>query len=85
MLTTAYFIVAEGVTNALKHARPTRLTIRAGRRDDGRLLVEVEDDGAGVPAEGVELTTLRDRVGAVGGSLELTAQAPQGTVLRAVL
>jgi len=84
-LTTAYFIVAEGVTNALKHAQPTQLAVRAHRRDDGRLLVEVEDDGRGSPAQGTELTTLRDRVGAIGGSLELAGRDPQGTVLRAVL
>lgn len=84
-LTTAYFIVAEGVANALKHAAPSRMAIRAVRRDDGRLLVEVEDDGRGTPPGTAELTTLRDRVGALGGHLELCDRAPSGTVLRAVL
>lgn len=84
-LATAYFIVAEGVTNALKHAQPTQLAVRARRRDDGRLIVEVEDHGRGSPVPATELTTLRDRVGAIGGSLELAGRNPQGTVLRALL
>jgi signal transduction histidine kinase len=85
VLTTAYYIVAEGVTNALKHAHASHVGVQARTRSDGRLVVQVHDDGRGGAAGRADLTTLRDRVDALGGTLELLDRQPTGTVLRAVL
>jgi signal transduction histidine kinase len=77
---TAYFVVAEAVTNARKHARPSFVSVRVGETR-GTLRVEVADDGAGgariTPGSGLE--GLRDRVEAVGGRLEIASEPGRGT------
>jgi signal transduction histidine kinase len=45
---TAYFVVAEALTNAAKHARAGEVTVRIARRGD-LLVVEVADDGSAAP------------------------------------
>ena len=59
----AYFIASEGLTNAVKHARATLVTLRA-ERGDGNLVISVRDDGIGgaAPADGSGLRGLADRV-----------------------
>jgi signal transduction histidine kinase len=81
--TTAYFLVAEGLTNAAKHARCTRADVRVSA-GDGLLTVEVRDDGVGGtdPAAGSGLRGLADRVSALGGTLEIESPPGQGTVVR---
>jgi signal transduction histidine kinase len=80
---TAYFVVAEAVTNALKHAHANRIVV-AVRATDGCLTVEVRDDGlGGVPQHG--LTSLRDRVHSLGGSFGVDSAPGLGTTVRAVL
>ncbi|MFF7726672.1 sensor histidine kinase [Streptomyces sp. NPDC008001] len=84
---SAFYLVSEALTNVLKHAAATHVTIRMAR-DDGRLLVEVHDDGSGFPTEttsGSGLTGMRDRIEAVGGELTITSGAGTGTVIRARL
>jgi signal transduction histidine kinase len=44
--TAAYFVVCEGLTNAVKHARAERVALRVAR-EDGRYVVTVTDDGIG--------------------------------------
>ncbi len=69
----AYFLVCEGFTDAPKHSRAERVTVRLHRRD-GRLDVDVSDDGAGFDPERTELGGLRgleDRVDALGGTLRV--------------
>jgi signal transduction histidine kinase len=82
----AYFVVAEALTNVAKHAQATQCEIRC-RREDGRLIVEVWDNGKGGAAanEGGGLAGLRDRVEALDGLLRV--DSPQGgpTLLRAEL
>jgi len=80
----AYFVVAEALTNVAKYANATRATVRAAR-DDGRLVVEVSDDGVGGadPANGSGLRGLADRVSALDGVLEVRSAKGAGTVLRA--
>ena len=82
----AYFVVAEALTNAAKHARAAEIGVRIARHRD-LLIVEVIDDGAGGadPARGSGLRGLADRVAAVDGRLSVTS--PQGgpTVIRAEL
>jgi signal transduction histidine kinase len=83
----AYFLVSEAVTNALKHADATELTVRV-RVEGANLRIAVEDDGlgfeAGAGAHG-GLIHLRDRVNALGGTLQLVSEPGQGTAVTAVL
>ncbi|QLE75239.1 sensor histidine kinase [Streptomyces rectiverticillatus] len=84
---SAFYLVSEALTNVLKHAGATHVTIRMAR-SGGRLLVEVRDDGAGFPTEttrGSGLTGMRDRIEAVGGELTITSGTGTGTVIRARL
>jgi PAS domain S-box-containing protein len=79
----AYYVVAEGLANAQKHAG-ARSVLVGVRTDDGSLLVEVEDDGVGgADEEGSGLRGLADRVEALGGTLALESPAGGGTRLRA--
>lgn len=80
-----WFFVCEGLTNAMKHAAPTRVLVTIARTGD-RLAVEVRDDGRGGARErdGGGLQGLRDRVAAIGGVIDVSAGRP-GTVLRAEL
>ena len=82
----AYFVVAEGLTNVLKYAQAGRATIRA-RYDGDDLLVEMEDDGVGGADErkGTGLQGLRDRVGALDGTLSVTSPEGGGTLVRACI
>jgi signal transduction histidine kinase len=84
--TAAYFVVAESLTNAAKHAGAgARASVRV-RDGDGRLLVDVSDDGeGGADAGGSGLTGLRHRVEALDGDLVVTSPAGSGTTIRAEL
>jgi PAS domain S-box-containing protein len=78
---TAYFIVAEALTNVVKHARATRAEITA-RVQDGRLHVQVRDDGAGgARAEGPGLLGLGDRLAALDGRLRIYSPPGSGTLI----
>lgn len=83
---TAYFVAAEGLANATKHAPSSTVRMSATRRGD-RLVVEVSDDGAGGadPALGSGLVGLSDRVSALGGTFVLDSPRGGGTCLRAEL
>jgi signal transduction histidine kinase len=83
---TAYFVVAEALTNAAKHARAAEIGVRIARHRD-LLIVEVADDGAGGadPAKGSGLRGLADRVAAVDGRLTVTSPSGGPTVIRAEL
>jgi len=82
---SAYFIIAEALTNVVKHARATRATVTAAVADD-RLTVEVSDDGVGgTDREGHGLTGIADRVDALGGQLTIRSAESQGTALVARL
>jgi signal transduction histidine kinase len=83
---SVYYIVAEALTNAAKHARAATVSIRAEVTGQW-LRVEVTDDGAG-GAEvggGTGLVGLKDRVEALGGRLRLNSPAGGGTSLIAEL
>ena len=83
--TAAYFVVAEALANAAKHADASRITVRLARAAD-RLVVEVVDDGrGGADLAGSGLLGLRRRVEALDGTLAVTSPAGGGTVLRAEL
>lgn len=78
---SAYFIVAEALTNVVKHARATRAVVKAGV-EDGVLALEVRDDGVGgADPEGLGLVGIADRVDALGGGMSITSAKGEGTVL----
>lgn len=82
---TAYFIVAEAVTNVVKHAKAshTRVIVAA---DADSLTIQVIDDGqGGADPRGSGLIGLADRVDASNGNLLLTSPAGEGTTLRVTL
>jgi len=84
--TAAYFIACEGVTNAAKHARATRLDLEV-REVGGRLVLKVTDDGIGGAAlrDGGGLVGVSDRVAAHGGRLSIESSPGTGTTLVAEL
>ena len=82
--TTAYFVVAEALTNASKHANSDRIEVRVAG-GHAHTVVEVRDDGAGGvdSARGSGLSGLADRVSALGGTLEIESPVGVGTTIRA--
>ncbi|WP_236050076.1 sensor histidine kinase [Paractinoplanes ovalisporus] len=84
--TTAYFVIAEALTNVVKHAKAGRAWVRVGLTD-GILRVEVGDDGVGGArtGSGSGLTGLFDRVEARGGQLLVRSAPGQGTTIEAIL
>jgi signal transduction histidine kinase len=82
--TTAYFLVAEALTNASKHADSDRIEVRVAVGEQ-HTIVEVRDDGRGGarPARGSGLSGLADRVSALGGTLEIDSPVGAGTTIRA--
>jgi signal transduction histidine kinase len=82
---SAYFIVAEAITNVVKHAHAKRAEVRASV-EDGMLHVEVRDDGVGgADPGGHGLVGIGDRVTALGGRLEIESPPGGGTLLAAAL
>lgn len=86
--TNAYFLVSEAVANALKHAEAERIRVEV--RHEGEMLrIRVIDDGVGFdPAEQRRaggVVHLRDRVNALGGSLQLLSRPGEGTAITALL
>lgn len=75
-------VVREAVSNAVRHARATTLAVSVKVEDD--LLIEVVDDGRGVPDDitGSGLTNLRRRASDVGGEFTIARGPSGGTLLR---
>lgn len=82
----AYYVVAESLTNAAKHAHATSVDVQAKVSDD-RLLLLVRDDGQGGadPARGSGLVGLADRIEALHGTVEIVSPPGEGTRLQAQL
>lgn len=82
----AYFVVAEALTNVVKHAGAEEVHVRIDERGDG-LCIEVKDDGrGGARAEGGSgLRGLADRAAAFDGTLEIVSEPGQGTRLRVAI
>jgi len=82
---SAYFVVAEALTNVVKHSRAERAVVRASV-DAGMLHVEVRDDGVGgAVRDGAGLVGLHDRVAALGGRLRVDTPLDGGTLIAATL
>jgi signal transduction histidine kinase len=84
-----YFCCLEAMQNAAKHAGPGATARVRIWEDAGGLLFEVCDDGAGFEANGLAdgagLTNMRDRLGAVGGTLRVESDGARGTRIQGVL
>jgi len=83
---TGYFIVAEALANAIKHAQASTVDLRMVRAD-GELRVEITDDGvAGAQANGgAGLRGMADRVDALDGRLVVSSPRGGGTFILAEL
>jgi signal transduction histidine kinase len=83
---TAYFVVAEALTNTAKHAHASTAHVTA-RVEDGALRVEVRDDGVGGARIDASsgLLGLRDRAAALDGELHVYSPPGGGTVVEARL
>jgi signal transduction histidine kinase len=85
--TALYRIVQEALTNILKHASATRVTVRLSR-DERSVSLVVQDDGRGFDPEsvrqgGLGLIGMRERVALLGGRLTVESSEGAGTMLRA--
>jgi signal transduction histidine kinase len=80
----AYFVVAEALTNVAKYAEASHATVEIAR-ENGRLMVEVADDGVGGadPENGSGLRGLADRIAVLEGRLEIDSERGRGTTIRA--
>lgn len=85
--TAVYRLVQEGLTNAVRHARADRINVSVHARDD-RIDITVADDGCGFDPEarfaGVGITGMRERVGLVGGQLEIRSSTIGTTIIGSV-
>jgi signal transduction histidine kinase len=82
---TAYFVVAEALTNVAKHARATHATVRADV-EDGTLQLQVRDNGVGgARPDGSGLVGLADRLAALGGRLQVESPPDGGTLVAAAI
>jgi PAS domain S-box-containing protein len=80
---TAYFVVAEALTNVAKHARARRASVVA-RVADGTVQVQVRDDGVGgALPDGSGLLGLADRLAVLDGQLRVESPVDGGTLVAA--
>ena len=78
----AYYVVAEALTNAAKHAEASEVNVGANA-DDVKLHLSIRDDGIGGAdsLKGSGLIGLKDRVEALGGHLQIVSHPGSGTSL----
>lgn len=82
-----YRIALEAMTNAARHARAPHCEVRI-RVEQREVLVEVDDDGVGLPAgfrAGVGIASMRERAAELGGRCVVEPRTPQGTAVRAAI
>ncbi|HEV7805888.1 MAG TPA: PAS domain S-box protein [Solirubrobacteraceae bacterium] len=82
----AYFVVAEALTNVIKHADASEATVSVRERQ-GNLCIEIRDDGRGGASLGAGsgLRGLADRLDATDGTLSVYSPASAGTRVRAAI
>jgi signal transduction histidine kinase len=82
----AYYVVSEALTNAVKHAHASVVSVEV-EAVEGTVRLHVRDDGAGGadPVQGSGLVGLKDRVEALGGTLIVQSPAGAGTALHVEL
>lgn len=87
-----YRIAQEALSNAIRHASPTRVDVEIRRRD-GRVVLTVRDDGRGFQLEearggerpGLGLFGMEERAAYLGGRVEIRSRPGRGTVVRATI
>jgi signal transduction histidine kinase len=83
-------VVQEAIGNAVRHGEPTAIELRVTRTDE-RVAVTVRDDGRGFDPvaarrrHGMGLGLMRDRVGELGGTVEVVSAPEQGTTVRVLV
>jgi signal transduction histidine kinase len=82
----AYYVVSEALANAAKHAQASAVHVNLAAMD-GAVRLSIRDDGVGGadPERGSGLVGLRDRVEALGGTIEIASSAGSGTSLLVTL
>jgi two-component system, NarL family, sensor histidine kinase UhpB len=89
--TAVYRIIQEGLSNAVRHSRPSAIEVRVAvetASDGGTLVVTVADDGSGMaddPGIGYGLLGMEERVKAMGGTLTVASRPGRGVMLTARL
>jgi signal transduction histidine kinase len=85
-----YRVAMEAMTNVTRHARASTATVQISigcvEGENTRLLVEIGDDGVGLPAgyrAGVGITSMRERATELGGTCTIEPRMPSGTLVRA--
>jgi signal transduction histidine kinase len=80
----AYFVVAEALTNVAKYAEASYAKVQV-ERENGRVVVEVSDDGVGGadPGRGTGLRGLADRLAVIEGRLQIESEKGHGTTVTA--
>jgi signal transduction histidine kinase len=83
---TAYFVISESLTNITKYAAASRAWVSVTQKN-GRLLLEVGDDGVGGAdvGRGTGLRGLADRLDAIEGRLYIESEPGRGTTVRATM
>jgi signal transduction histidine kinase len=81
-----YYVVAESITNAVKHAQASTVSV-CGGLGDGAIELEIKDHGVGGadPRRGTGLIGLKDRVETLGGTISFASPAGAGTTIRVTL
>jgi len=79
---TAFRLVQEGLTNALRHGRATKIVVTFARLGQA-VSVQIKDNGVGVSSvkEGYGLTGMRERVARLGGQLQIFSESGLGFLL----
>ena len=83
--TAAYYVVAEAIANAQKHARAARIEVSAVAQGGTLRVVVADDGGGGARPRGSGLQGLRDRVEGVGGRFRLQSARAGGTRITATI
>lgn len=82
-----YRVCQEAVSNVIKHARASRIEV-SSQITSRLLLLSICDDGEGIPTarrKGLGLTSMRERLEALGGVLRILPRTPRGTVIECAL
>jgi PAS domain S-box-containing protein len=88
--TSVFRIIQESLTNVARHSGASTVNLSL-RQAEGRLIVEVRDDGRGMPADAGEKTRsfgligMRERAYMLGGQLNVLSQPGEGTTIQAVI
>lgn len=88
----AYRIVTESLVNVIRHSKATRCKVRIDLLNDNELLVEITDNGIGLPGKarpaengGIGLTSIRERAHELGGSCSIENIQPGGARVKAII